>query len=323
MARALTPSGRILPERLALGGIGDGEVAMGTGKTSMGRQWFCAWLALLFAAMAGPGLAMPPVWTLRDADSEIVIFGSVHVLPEDLDWRPLALRAALEKAQDVWFELPMDPATQSQISQLALAKGLLPDGVTLSQQLSPQGRERLGRVSARAGVNPGQLERFRPWLAEASLAVANFQAEGAHVEDGVERSVFAALRPDVQRRAFETPEQQIGYLSGTSPEEQLASLEDTLRQMDEDPGAYQKLLKAWMAGDVSALERDALDPLRRVTPGLYGVLIRDRNARWVRMIKQRAAGKGRTVIIVGVGHLLGADGVPERLRRQGYRVEGP
>ena len=52
-------------------------------------------------ALAAPAAAKPPIWVVRDADSELVIFGSVHVLPPGLDWRPPALDAALARADDL------------------------------------------------------------------------------------------------------------------------------------------------------------------------------------------------------------------------------
>jgi len=280
-------------------------------------------LSSLLALMAGPCLALPPLWIVRDADSEIVLFGSVHVLPSDLDWQPPALGAALGEADDIWFELPIDPGTQSRVAQLALEKGLLPKGVSLSHKLSALARERLGRVAVRAGLRPEQLEPFRPWLAEASLFVADFQRQGARATAGVEQVIADELGPDIERRAFETPEQQIDFMANVSEAEQIASLEEALRRMDEEPDTYEVLLASWMDADLVALEHEALLPIRQQTPRLYESLIRDRNLRWVEEIKQRMAGRGRTVMVVGVGHLLGKDGVPERLRRLGYRVEGP
>lgn len=277
----------------------------------------------LMALLAGPCLALPPLWIVRDADSELVLFGSVHVLPSDLEWQPPALGAALGKADDVWFELPIDPGTQSRVAQLALEKGLLPKGVSLSHKLSAVARERLGRVAVRAGLRPEQLEPFRPWLAEASLSVADFQRQGARATAGVEQVLAADLGPDIERRAFETPDQQIDFMANVSEAEQIASLEEALRRMDEEPDTYEALLASWMAADLLALERQALLPIKAQTPRLYETLIRERNLRWVEAIKQRMAGRGQTVMVVGVGHLLGKDGVPERLRRLGYRVEGP
>lgn len=280
-------------------------------------------LGVLIALMAGPSLALPPLWTVRDGDSELVIFGSVHILPADLDWRPAALDVALARADDVWFELPIDPATQSRVAQLALEKGLLPRGVSLNQLLSPADRARLERLSIRAGIRPEQLQRFRPWLAEASLAVADFRRQGAWAQEGVEQVLSASLPATAQRRAFETPEQQIDFLSKANEAQQVASLVETLRQMDETPSLYNDLIAAWLRADLIGLDRQALGPIRAKTPGLYRTLIRDRNRRWVGVIEQRLAGQGRSVMIVGVGHLLGKDGLPERLRRLGYLVEGP
>ena len=65
-------------------------------------------LGVLAAALLGavPALALPPVWTVRDADSDMLLFGSVHMLPAGLAWRPPALDAALKSADDLWLEIP-------------------------------------------------------------------------------------------------------------------------------------------------------------------------------------------------------------------------
>ncbi len=282
----------------------------------------------LVLLLAQPVLAQPPVWIVKDKNSRMILFGSVHVLPAGPQgqlpaWMPPALSLAMTKAQDIWFELPIDPAAAAQVSQLAIAKGMLPRGQSLSSQISPLGRERLARIALRVGFRPDQLDRFQPWLAEASLAVAAFQLDGASGKDGVEQILSARLGPKVARKAFETPQEQIGFLASASPAEQIASLEETLRQIDEEPQAYQKLVQAWMAADLASLDREALGPVRVLTPGLYQTLIRQRNLGWTQTLGKRMAGRGTTLVVVGVGHLIGPDGLPAMLRAQGFSVEGP
>ena len=282
----------------------------------------------LVLLLAQPVLAQPPVWIVKDKNSRMILFGSVHVLPAGAQgqipaWMPTALSVAMTKAQDIWFELPIDPAAAAQVSQLALSKGMLPPGQSLSSQISPEGRERLARIALRVGFRPDQLDRFQPWLAEASLAVAAFQLDGASGKDGVEQILSARLGPQVARKAFETPQEQIGFLASASPAEQIASLEETLRQIDEEPQAYQKLVQAWMAADLASLDREALGPVRVLTPGLYQTLIRQRNLSWTQTLGKRMAGRGTTLVVVGVGHLIGPDGLPAMLRAQGFSVEGP
>jgi uncharacterized protein YbaP (TraB family) len=41
------------------------------------------------------------------------------------------------------------------------------------------------------------------------------------------------------------------------------------------------------------------------------------------VLDARLKGHGHTVVVVGIGHLIGPDGVPARLRALGYSVTGP
>lgn len=286
----------------------------------------------MFAALAGLWLAgcsveaaqaRPPVWVVRDADSELVLFGSVHVLPPGLDWRPPELTGALAKADDLWFELPIDPASEAKVGQLAMERGMLPEGQSLSALLSPEGRERLQTVARDLSLSTAVLDRLEPWFAEIVLAGAQFRKAGADASSGVEKQIAASAPASAQRRAFETPEEQIGIFDAAPRDQQLASLEQTLRELLEDPRAYDDLIAHWMAGDLAGLDQDSLAPLREAAPGLYARLVSQRNARWMKALKTRLDGSGRTVVVVGVGHLVGAEGLPTQLRALGYEVEGP
>ncbi len=279
--------------------------------------------AALALAVAGPAGAQPPVWVVRDADSTIVLFGSVHLLPPGLDWRPPPLEAALEEADDLWFELPIDAEASLAAAQAAVARGLLPKGETLSARLSICGRARLARAARRLGVPMATLDHMRPWLAEVTLGVAELARSGASSSDGVERSIAADAPARAERRAFETPIQQIGFFADLPEKVQVASLEHTLRQMEDDPAEFQKLVNAWLSGDTKKLEKLGLTPMRKATPEVYRALVIERNRRWTEMLVERLAGSGETVVVVGAAHLIGKDGVPAMLRARGISVEGP
>jgi uncharacterized protein YbaP (TraB family) len=139
----------------------------------------------------------------------------------------------------------------------------------------------------------------------------------------VESTLSRAAPAGAARGNFETPEQQIDMLSKAKVSDQLASLEETLKELDEDPLQFETLQKAWIAGDVGWIEREALDPLRHAAPRLYARLVSDRNRRWETQIERLLKSGQNAFIVVGVGHLVGSDGVPALLRKRGYRVEGP
>lgn len=288
------------------------------------RRALGAFAGVLLAGCAAQGAsARPPIWVVRDADSELVLFGSVHVLPPGLDWRPPALDAALAKADDLWFELPIDAASEAKVGQLAAARGMLPPDQSLSRMLSPDGAQRLERAAADLGVSMAVLDRLEPWFAEVALAGAQFMKSGADANSGVEKTLAASAPASAARKAFESPEEQIAIFDAAPLPEQIASLEESLRELERNPRAYDELVAVWMAGDLKALDDDALGPIRKAAPGLYARLVTQRNERWIKAIRARMDGSGKTVVVVGVGHLVGADGLPMRLRALGYEVEGP
>lgn len=283
-------------------------------------------LALLAAgllALAGPALAAPPMWVVRDADSEIVLFGSVHLLPPGLAWRTAALDAALARADDLWLELPVDDASQQKGARLAQQRMLLPRGETLDGQLTPDGRARLRRVAPDLGLSVQQLQPLRPWMAEVTLTVALAQRAGATTGGGVEQTIVRDPNLKARQRAFETVEQQVALFADAPAREQAQALEQTLREIEDDPLSYDRLAKAWAASDLAALQAEALDPMQKESPALFKRLVTDRNRAWTARIVERLAGSGKTVVVVGAGHLIGPQGLPQRLRALGYRVEGP
>jgi uncharacterized protein YbaP (TraB family) len=277
----------------------------------------------VLGAWAGAAMAEAPVWVVRDKDSEVVLFGSIHVLPPGLDWAPPVLDRALRTADDIWFELPIDPKSEALTAELASQAGMLPPDGSLFKQLTPADAALMSKVAAALDVSAALLDRLQPWLAEIALAGGAYRKIGADAENGVEKTLGAMATPKAQRKAFETPAEQIALLSGGPVAEQIASLHETLRELDEQPDEFATLVRAWLNGDVAALDHEALAPIRESSPEIFKRMVLERNARWTQVLDARLKGHGRTVVVVGIGHLIGPDGVPARLRALGYSVTGP
>src|SRR3954471_1064547 len=101
---------------------------------SMRKLAFVASL-LVVCGSAFAARAEPPVWVIRDKDSTIVLFGSVHVLPRGEDWRPAALKSAIARADDIWFEVPFDTASRTADAQRLAQRGMLPAGQSLTAMM--------------------------------------------------------------------------------------------------------------------------------------------------------------------------------------------
>ena len=284
------------------------------------RSFMAVILVWLCASMAR---AAPPVWVVHGPQSTVVLFGSVHILPPDLNWEPPKLKKAVARARELWFEIPLDNASMAAASLAAEVQGLQPPGQTLSAELSDADRARLTKLAQTYGVPMEELDRLKPWLAEIRLSVASYRDLGASRDLGVEHQILAGARANARQCAFETPQEQIGYLAQASTPDQIASLEETFGELEEGPVTYQRLIHAWMAGDLSALNAEALQPLAIAAPAIYRTMVVERNKRWLETILARLNRPGDTVIVVGVGHLIGPEGLPTLLRARGVSIDGP
>ncbi|HWU81250.1 MAG TPA: TraB/GumN family protein, partial [Caulobacter sp.] len=67
-----------------------------------------AWTAGAFLMGSGAASAAPAMWEVRDKDSVVYLFGSMHVLRPEVRWRTTAFDRAYAAADRVWFETRAD-----------------------------------------------------------------------------------------------------------------------------------------------------------------------------------------------------------------------
>ena len=270
--------------------------------------------------MGGAAHAEPAIWKASDADSEIWLFGSVHLLNEDSVWRTNILETALSEADLFYYEVPLDAEAQAEIQALVQQRGLNGEGETLNGYLTDEQAALLEEIAPSVGLTAAQMQPMKPWLANLTLGVMAIQKAGYNPQSGVEMKLIAET-PDARERFLETPEEQIMILSGGSDEVQAGALQATLEQLRDDPDLFDRMVAAWENGDADALDTLMVDSMKDVDPAVYEALIVRRNAAWVEDIKALMEGDEDALVTVGAGHLVGEGGVPALLQAEGYTVE--
>ena len=84
---------------------------------------------------------------------------------------------------------------------------------------------------------------------------------------------------------------------------------------------YETVVDSWKKGDVRKLYDLIVAELKTKMPKLYKELITDRNEKWLPMIDAYLETAQKEFILVGVGHLVGPEGIIEALGQNGYKVE--
>lgn len=289
------------------------------------------WAAVLALTMLAAGCApappqtgAPALWRIADEDSEIWLFGSVHVLPRDLHWRSDAVEAAFAAADEFVTETDTSDAATAQVSQLMAQHGALPPGQTLSALIGRDEAHRVARAARDLGADPAALERTRPWLAALHLSYLYAARSGHSAEAGVEAVLTREAHARGMRLSyFESPEQQVRILADLSPEAEQRFLAVTVREIENDAGALAEMDRAWASGDTAELAR-LLDADWDDAGGeVHEAVILRRNRAWADEIERRLDGSGAMFIAVGAAHLVGEGSVVALLRARGIEVDGP
>lgn len=273
--------------------------------------------AAVVAAPAGSG---PRLWVVKDADSTLYLFGTVHVLKAETPWGRARLDQAFASADEYWFEIAdiNDVAGAVPIIQ---TKGVSPDR-PLSSLLTAEERADLDAAARSIGATAAQMDPLRPWFAALQLAMASITKAGYLPQNGGDQVLHArAAATGKPIKGFETMPQQIGFIADMTEEAQLAMLRSGLKEFDQAPEFLGRMVGAWSTGDVDALDTLIGQEMKAHSPEMYEVMLTRRNADWTDQIMKMLEGSGTAFISVGAGHLAGADSVQAMLAARGVTIE--
>ena len=286
------------------------------------RRFALSLVAILALGLVWSGVAQaePALWAIKDKDSTIYLFGTIHVLRPETQWRSAKIDKALADSGDLTLEIigADDPAV---MQPLVMTYGLDREH-PLSGKITPDQFKHASELAQLGGVPPQVLNMMRPWMAAVSLSLAPVIKAGYDPKSGVEQVLVKdAVAAGKAENALETPEQQIRFFADLPPKTEADFLAQSLKDADEGVGKIAQMVAAWAAGDTKTLESIFVSEMKGDYPALYDLLIVQRNRNWAQQLKTKLAGKGVSFVAVGSGHLVGPDSVQAQLAKLGVTAE--
>ncbi|HXI88357.1 MAG TPA: TraB/GumN family protein [Parvularculaceae bacterium] len=267
--------------------------------------------------------ATPPMWIVKDKDSEIYLLGSFHILPRDLVWHTDYIDRAFKAADAIWFEAELDtPEARQRITQIVMTDGFNKGGAKLSDTLSKEDGALLNKIVAEVGLPMKAVDVMRPWYAFLAISVQFIASKGFDPDAGVEATLLSEARAAHKNlHFFETADQQLGLFTSLPSETEKKLLTVTLEDWEEQTSELGKLYTAWRTGDVRAIDALMNESMRDEAPSVFAVLVTNRNAAWADKIAKEMSGSGKELIVIGAAHLVGKNSVPALLAAKGFDVE--
>jgi uncharacterized protein YbaP (TraB family) len=239
------------------------------------------------------------------------------------------VRDAVDKADAVYTELPMDTETLLGLTPKLMIPGGKTLGDLLGAQLTADLTAELKSINPSLTLEP--LEHLKPWAVAASLIELDDQLKypGVLPLDIVLFQRAAMAGKEVG--GLETPDEQLAIFEDLTAAEQVALLRDTITQLRAVRATGRTpsdiLSELYLTGDLDKLVEeimkwDAASSDPKFTERLMERLLYRRNALMAGRIekKLREHPEKSFLFAVGAAHLQGPRGLLAALEKAGYRL---
>jgi hypothetical protein len=298
---------------------------------------------LVSGEQPGPGL-----WRVSQPTAEgenvLWILGSYGPLPRRLEWRSTEVERVVSQSQEVLGPATVD-AEVGAWTRLTLLPSLVgirnnPTGETLQQAVPADLYARWLVLKERYLGNNRGVEKWRPIFAAGELYEEAIEDAGLRrnnrvwpvVEKAARRHKVPVTRPTVNV-PVEAPRDLVREFKKTELDD-LDCFARTIERLESDLDLMRVRANAWATGDVRTLQE--LAPVDQAgaclsvvtgsellqSRGLADLPTRLSDA-WLAAAEAALARNRSTFGVLWMGEILRPEGVVERLRALGYRVEAP
>ena len=120
---------------------------------------------------------------------------------------------------------------------------------------------------------------------------------------------------------MESVDEQIAFILSMGHGNENDFIEHSIKDLKKTGQIIDQLISAWKRGQEQELYDLFVAEMKKGFPDLYKALLVDRNNAWLPKIEHFFQTTEKELVLVGVGHLVGEDGIIETLRNRGYHIK--
>lgn len=258
----------------------------------------------------------PILYEIADANGQPQgwLFGTIHALPDGVDWRTAEIARVVEKAQLLVVEVG-DLADTRSISSTFSILATTPGQPDIRTRVSVEHRSHLEEMMEKGHFSSRDFANVETWA--AALMLARVSNTGSP-RNGVDKALLQEF-PNHRVRELEGTLAQLRIFDELSAEDQgdlLTGIIDEYRALGDNP---ERLRDAWLSGNEDELVAATQSGIM-ADPELYDALLAGRNRAWMAEIDSLLTDGPKPLIAVGAAHLVGPDGLATLLEQRGYTL---
>jgi uncharacterized protein YbaP (TraB family) len=263
-------------------------------------------------------------YEVTDGSARLYLFGTVHA--GKAEFYPFNAKLVDAFNSSRYLALEIDVSNQAAVAQEMAQYATYTGGDSLARHISPALMGKLQPVLEQLGLPIEFVGTLKPWTLATMLDLLLTQQAGYTPEFGAD-AVLAAMAKEKNKHIaeIESMRMQIQIFESFTPAEQEIFLANTVDEIASGEGVTElkKIVEAWGNGDTNALTKAFADDIAQLPPQAKFIdkkLIKDRNGSMTERIDSFLHSGNQYFVAIGAGHLVGGEGVVERLRAKGYKV---
>lgn len=282
------------------------------------QAWVFSVILLLCCTVAQADSA---IWRVSKGADQVLIGGTVHLLPPSQYPLPAEFDAAFKRSDVLVLETDLAPMQDPARAAVLQQQLLYPAGTRLSSKLSDKTRGQLLDILQRHRLTLPQIDQFKPGMLVTQLTLLELQ-QHQFTSPGVDQHYLTLAQQQKKTLKYLEPiEFQLNLLASLGEGREDVFLQHALADVSDTADMMGKALSAWRSGDLTAVEQLVLTPVKAADAQTYQQMFVARNQAWLPQIQALFGNKEQELVLVGLGHLAGTEGVLALLQQAGYQVE--
>ena len=258
------------------------------------------------------------LWKVQSKTTTVYVLGSLHFMKKESYPLNRKIEDVFDKSDVLVVEANVNDISQIDMQKL-MEKAFYQDDDTLEKHVTAETYELVKKV----GIPLELIQQQKPWLLAPTLTALQLAKLGFDPNYGIDKYFLSKAQGRKKILELESLDYQMNLLSSLSDNEQELFLRYTLKDSSRLDKEVDQLTLAWTSGDPKGVESIMTRIVKEDSKlsSVYEKLIYERNRNMFSKVEDFLRTNEIYLVIIGAGHLVGNQGVIEKLREKGYAVE--
>lgn len=269
--------------------------------------------------------------TTDKSDTTIYLLGSIHAADDTAYPLPEKITKAFNESEYLAVEVDIVKLTDDFDAQLSLAQKMIyNDGTTIKDHIGEELYNSMVELLKEKSSYSTLYDSYKPAFFESLFENAIISDASLNSNDGIDMH-FLNLAKENNKTILEVESADFQYdlLLSFSDELGKLNIQSYVESYDESVDELTTLYEAWKKGDIVELEKmlfeetdtEYTEEQKKLIEDYNNALIIDRNYNMANVLETYFDEEKNVFCVVGLGHVIGEEGIINLLEKKGYTVE--